>query len=182
MTEYDDLPFAPADTTPVVPTPKKCKRHRWLTEWHPFLERNVTSCSRCNKAKDEAAARRGRSSRNRGNAAERGIAKRWGGERRGQYGGAEDVIVAGLWVIQSKHGASYWPKRLVSALDALPRTEGRVPLLVVGDGSPGRHVRRLVILDERDWLDLHGSEPKHYLEDGWLHPGDADYPYEEVGA
>ena len=161
MTEYDDLPFEVDDTAEqrvvvLEREPRKCKRHRWAVS---IGNANATpACARCGKPKDEAAARRGRSSRNRGNAAERGIAKRWGGERRGQYGGAEDVIVAGLWVIQSKHGASYWPKRLVSALDALPRTEGRTPLLVVGDGSPGRHVRRLVILDERDWLDLHGRD------------------------
>lgn len=150
----DDLDvFTPQPA--VVPTPRR-HRHRWQPIAGVSGIHHVCTAHATPVIRDETAARRGKSARNRGNDAERGIAKRWGGERRGMYGGAEDVIVAGLWVIQSKHGASYWPKRLVSALDALPRTEGRIPLVVVGDGSPGRHVRRLVIVDERDWLALHG--------------------------
>jgi hypothetical protein len=160
-TSIDDLPFGEPDTPPNLgaPGPRKCR--------HPREARITTpdgqSCSRCNHMIDAARARAGRRARKRGNAAEVKLAHTWGGRRTGHHGGPDDVVVGDLFTIQSKAGPSYWRMslgRLLAALDALPRAGGRVPMLIVSNGKPGLHVRRLVVLDEADWRDLHGEVPK----------------------
>lgn len=116
------------------------------------------SCDLCGLWEDEYLARqkRGRTSLRAGKDGERAIAKAYGGERVGQYGGASDVVVGELFSVQSKVG--WFSERFWNELQKLPRTGGRIPTLIVSDrpGS-GKPTRRLVIRLMSDDVDLHGK-------------------------
>jgi hypothetical protein len=104
----------------------------------------------------ETRARRGRSNRRRGNDFERALAGELGGRRVGQFGEPADVPTP-LFAIQAKVGGSsserYWRWRA-----AIPRPDGRMSVLIVGDASgPGRRRRVVVVMDLGDWRDLHGE-------------------------
>jgi hypothetical protein len=106
---------------------------------------------------DPVRSRRGRANRRRGNDFERSLAAELGGRRIGQYGDPADVLTP-LFVVQAKvrKAFPYWMTR---ELDRLPRADGRIPLLVVSDSpGPGRRRRSVVVVDLRDWVDLHGVE------------------------
>lgn len=99
-------------------------------------------------------SRMGRLNRQRGNSFERETAKKHGGRRTGMYGGPEDVTVDGLFKIQTKVGTmfsnKYWG--WIKKIDV---KAGEVPYLVIGDApGPGVQRRVMVIMDERDWLDV----------------------------
>jgi hypothetical protein len=87
---------------------------------------------------------------------ERGLAKNYGGKRTGHFGGPDDVQTE-IFNVQSKVSPHWFVERYWLELQKLPRTGGRVPMLVVSDGGPGQHVRRMVIVEERDWRELHGG-------------------------
>ena len=100
-------------------------------------------------------AKRGRSARSRGNAYEREVAKKLGGERVGQYGGPEDVRVD--WMnVQVKNGGAF-PERIWSWLNALPR-DHRLRAVVIGDApGPGTKRRNVIVLDLDDFADWFGG-------------------------
>jgi hypothetical protein len=79
----DDLPFhyPPEPANPGAPAPRKCYRHVW----------DAGVCARCDKVRDDAAVRRGRNNRSRGNRHELAVARTYGGEKTGPLGGAEDI-------------------------------------------------------------------------------------------
>lgn len=163
-----DLDAALAATAPApeaartTAAPRRCSRHRWEPtdrQTHTIHGAPVTvwACGRCGRARDEAASRQGRRSVSRSKREERAIATRYGGRRVGHLGGPEDVV-SSLFAVQSKAGTGWWSKRYADELDKLPRAAGRLPMLVVSNGEPGALVRRYVVMDERDFRDLHGAE------------------------
>ncbi|CAN5654751.1 hypothetical protein BH23CHL7_BH23CHL7_20460 [soil metagenome] len=105
---------------------------------------------------DPERSRRGRSNRRRGNDWERTLAAQLGGRRVGQYGDPADVLTP-LLAVQAKCGLAY-PERLDRWLRAIPRTGGRLPVLIVGDApGPGYRRRALIVMDLGDFRDLHGE-------------------------
>ena len=167
MNEYDDLPFDPDDSAEhrvvvVEREPRKCKRHEWqLGEWQTLpgpdaIRFREASCVRCGKLKDEARSRRGRTSRNRGNAYERNVAARLGVKRVGQYGGQEDV--AGDWIAVQVKVGGYYPLTIDRWLRAIPARADRLRAVVIGDapGSAGKR-RELIVLDFGDFISFYGK-------------------------
>lgn len=75
----------------------------------------------------------------------------------GHLGGPDDVQ-SDLFVWQSKAGTGWWSQRYADELTKLPRQADKIPVLVISNGKPGGHVRRFVVIDERDWRDLHGNK------------------------
>lgn len=136
--------------------PKKCYRHRWvLLDW-PGVPA-ITQCALCNKVKDEARSRRGRLNKNRGRAIEREVCEMLGWMPIGGANGPADGIgMTSLTIGQVKSGGRF-PGWMATELDRLPRTGGRVPVLAIAETpGPGKKRRVLVVLEARDWVDLHG--------------------------
>lgn len=137
---------------------QKRHRHRWMAAavyQADGGQHSAKLCQSCGAIKDEAATRKGRNNRARGNSYERDVARRLGGTRIGQYGGSSDVQTGEL-NIQCKVG-SYFPERIWRWLDALP-ADGRLPMVVIGDAPGAGHKRReLVCLDLDDFIDLLGG-------------------------
>jgi hypothetical protein len=139
-----------------LPTPNgvapKCKRHRWDRTLRPV------ACARCGRVRDEARSRSGRNARSRGNRHELRVARAFGGVKVGHHGGPEDVRV-GMFVVQVKYYATArFPAWMDNELKKLPRTDGRVPLLVVAESAgQGRKGRAIAVLDLGDMIDLHGE-------------------------
>lgn len=110
-------------------------------------------------ANEERAARakRGRSSRQRGNAWERELALRLGGKRVGHFGGKTDVEAPWL-VIQAKVGGAF-SERYWSWLNQLSAKGDQLRALIVGD-APGAGTRRraIVVLDLDDFADWFGKQ------------------------
>jgi hypothetical protein len=105
---------------------------------------------------DPERSRRGRSNRRRGNDFERALAVELAGRRVGQFGQATDVLTP-LFAVQAKVGGCF-SERYWRWLAALPRTGGRVPILIVGDApGPGFRRRAVVVMDLADFRDLHGE-------------------------
>jgi hypothetical protein len=106
---------------------------------------------------DPAASRRGRTSRNRGNAYEREVAAKLGGRRVGQYGDETDVDVPGWLKVQCKNGTSY-PERIDRWLRAIVAPAGTLRAVVFGDApGPGRKRRSLIVLDLDEFAARYGD-------------------------
>ena len=113
-------------------------------------------CRLCGATRDPVRARRSRSNRRRGNDWERALALELGGRRIGQYGEPSDVLTP-LFAVQAKVGGSF-SERYWRWLSAIPRSGGRIPVLIVGDApGPGYRRRAVVIMELGDWRDLHGE-------------------------
>lgn len=151
-----DLPFGEPLTpaNPAAPGPRKCRRHVWVLD--PVAD--ITRCARCPAVRDEARSKAGRRARQRGNRYELQVARSAGGVKVGHHGGPEDVLV-GMFVVQTKYFApGRFPGWMADELAKLPRTLGRVPLLIVGEAAGrGRKGRALAIVDLADWIGLHGE-------------------------
>jgi hypothetical protein len=137
------------------------KRHRHDYRWLPGDDGVAYEVCRCGAIKDPVKSRAGRSARNRGNRRELELAKALGGTKVGQYGGPDDVR-AGMFVVQSKVRAAF-PSWMTTELDKLPRTDGRIPLLIVTGPAglvPGDRRKRpaIAVVHLADWVDLHGEE------------------------
>ena len=153
----DDLTWSqPADdpTRPERPA-RTCRRHQWAVIMGG-TDDQYTVCLRCSRIKDEAVSRRGRTNRQRGNAQEREWCKRLGLTRVGHHGGIEDGRNE-MFVGQSKSLATgRFPRWMSDELDKLPRDQARIPILgVLETPGIGHKPRRLVVLDEADWIALH---------------------------
>jgi len=99
----------------------------------------------------------GLNARLRGNAFEREVARKLGGQRVGQYGTKVDVEVPGWLRVQTKNGGAY-PERLDAWLRQIPPgTELRA--LVLGD-APGRGGRRrsLIVMDLDEFAAWYGGK------------------------
>jgi hypothetical protein len=136
-------------------------RHRWV------YTMSAAICPGCNTVEDIEAhrlkSRRGRTARQRGNRRELELAKQLGGVKVGQYGGPDDVRVGDMFAIQSKVRGNF-PTWMTTELDKLPRTGGRIPVLIVTgpaglDPADRRKRPAIAIVHLTDWTDLHGREP-----------------------
>lgn len=168
-----DAPITPPSLTGAKGAPRYCRpgRHDWVKETrftcpqecadavaHLRGDHQVfrTYCDTCGIPKDEAKSRMGRKVVLRSKNEERRLAKFYKGRRTGHHGGPDDVQTE-LTNIQSKAGTGWWSKRYWDELSKLPRTGGRVPALIVSNGEPGHLVRRMVVLDERDFRAMFGD-------------------------
>jgi hypothetical protein len=133
--------------------PRKCRRHDWVAT---VPDPTVLSCRRCLKVRDDAATRRGKNNRARGNAIERAVGKELGLRRVGQFGGPDDL--SGLaFAAQVKSGGSF-SERYWAWLKAVPVTADQTPILVVTDApGPGHKRRAMVVIELSDWRSLHGE-------------------------
>jgi hypothetical protein len=136
--------------------PRKCRRHRWVQSIYADRPPDFV-CTSCGKVRDDAATRRGKNNRSRGNAIERAVGKELGLRRVGQYGGPDDL--SGLaFAAQVKSGGAF-SERYWSWLKAVPVTANQTPILVVTDApGPGHKRRALVVLELSDWRALHGED------------------------
>lgn len=130
----EDIPWGPSPEPTIRTAPKrKCS--------HPRPARVVTadstgiinsSCGRCGHVFDPDRVKRGRRASRRGKDGERRVKAIAGGERTGQFGGAEDNRnVLGAWTVQTKSGTSYWPKTLARLLD-----NERLAAAAIGSAGP----------------------------------------------
>jgi hypothetical protein len=99
----------------------------------------------------EERSRRGKVARQRGNAYEREVARKLGGERVGQYGDKVDVRTPTLEV-QCKNGTTY-PERIDGWLRGIPVRAGYTRAVVLGDApGPGVKRRSLIVFDLDEWV------------------------------
>lgn len=139
--------FAPA--TPATPstTTRRCGRHDWPDG----------ICRRCGKVRDETVTRRNRNNRARGGRYEAAIAKKLGGRKTGPLGGRDDVMVGGMFAVQTKRAARFALTEARVYLADLRRTyPTRTPIVV--HGLPGER-GGVVIVSLEDWVALHGTDP-----------------------
>ncbi len=109
---------------------------------------------------DPAKSRKGKNARARGNAFEREIAKRLGGQRVGQFGGKQDV--ANDWIaVQCKVGGSF-SERQWDWLQSVPVKGDQLRGLVIGDspGAGGGRRRAVILLDLDDFCDWFVTPPE----------------------
>lgn len=101
-------------------------------------------------------ARRGRTSRQRGNNWERELAARLGGKRVGHFGGKTDVETDWL-VVQAKVGGAF-SERYWGWLGQLSAKGDQLRALIIGD-APGAGSRRraMVVLDLDDFVAWFGT-------------------------
>jgi len=151
------IPFGEASPEAAISTAKP-RRHRHNYEVTAStaggaMAGYVWSC-KCGAIQDPAASRRGKSARNRGNAFEREVAAKLGGQRRGQYGGLDDVAAEWI-VVQCKVGGAF-PERIWRWLP--PGNAGQLRAVVIGDapGSSGKR-RSLICLDLDDFVAWYGK-------------------------
>ena len=175
-----DLPDSLMDaTTPAMlapAAPRKCRRHEWVSIMRPVNSstemrhtgslmdpvRSLTitapsECSRCGAIRNEAAARRGRQSRNYGNRAELTVARTYGGVKVGHAGGPVDVRGA-EFATQVKTHRRLPPAEWRKAFAAMDASSGIPRLLlrfVVGNGQPPVDY---FVLPAKDWLDWFGRD------------------------
>ena len=158
----DDLEWSqPADdpTRPERPA-KGCRRHAWVYSATPVIG---WACSRCFRIKDEAASRRGRTNKNRGNRIQRQRIEALGGKN--LSGNNENLDGIGLnFRYESKSGGSF-PERPWRWLKGIPLVAGQIGVLIVTD-TPGSGIRArsVVMVDFDDWRDLHGELVKAEAE------------------
>lgn len=154
----DDLTWSQQADDPTRPErPTKCRRHDWLVLiTDPF---GAQVCRRCGRVKDEAASRRGRTNKNRGNAIQRKRIEGLGG--RNLSGNNENLDGIGLrFRYEVKSGQSY-PERLDRWLKGIPLVAGQIGVLIVTDTpGAGHRARSLVVVDYDSWRDLHGELEK----------------------
>ena len=156
MTDLEWPPVAPDDMA-LERKPKRCLHPKWKRE----LTLAGTVCGSCQKVLDPAVARRGRTSRNRGNAYEREVAAKLGGKRVGQYGDSTDVEVPGWLRVQCKNGAAY-PARIDGWLRAIPARADILRAVVIGDApGPGGKRRSLIVLDLDEFASWYAEEATH---------------------
>jgi len=135
-----DLPWTTGDG--------KCRRHEYADDG---------SCRSCGAVRSPEVSRRAKNNDRRGKAKERAWCRRLALEHTGQYGGAADGANA-MFVGQLKtRQTGSFPGWMSDELDKLAAlATGKTPILgIVEAPGPGKRERRLVVLDEADWLALH---------------------------
>ena len=164
--EYDSLPFLTSedDWPPAVIVEREPRNHRhvWIRDQGvPGTNGGiVTRCAVCVAIQDPVKSRRGKNNRKRGLSLQLTHARRLGLDNL-QGNGATDARSESQYgnaafVAQMKSGGMF-PGWMQRELDYLPRTGGRTPILVVIETpGPGRKARAVVVVDEADWIQLHG--------------------------
>jgi len=146
-----DLPWTTGDDPPTRNGAKgrgKCRHHQFGFD---------DTCHLCGTPLDPAVSRRSKNNTKRGNAKERAWCIRLGLDHVGQFKGIADGQNA-LFVGQCKtRQTGSFPGWMSDELDKLALLgTGKTPILgVVEAPGPGRRERRLVVMDEADWIALH---------------------------
>lgn len=153
--DFDDLPFLAGDAPGfVVPTPRRCRRHRW---GEPDRLTGATACVRCGRPRDDVRVRRGRTNRYRGNSDELVVAKMLGGRKVGPAGHEWDVEVDGYLRLQAKR-LDRWPSlnAIIGWLDAIPTGPHLRAVSLADTPGAGHRTRRLVVMDLDEYARWHG--------------------------
>ena len=149
----DDLPFDyPSPANPGAPKPRVCRRHEWFSA--PSETGLLFVCLRCSKVRDDAASRRGRNSRARGNAEELTVARKLGGRKMGPLGLPWDVEMTGYARLQVRKYATPESLRKIAAELARIGSGPEMPGYVWVE--PGRGGERLIVFRLSDFSERHG--------------------------
>jgi hypothetical protein len=124
-----------------------------LAPGQPAVEQH---CRRCGAVRDEARARRGRTSRDYGNRAELKIARAYGGTKIGQAGGPVDVRGA-EWHTQVKTHRRLPPREWRDAFAKMAASTDRLPRLILRFVFPGGP-EDFVVVPGKAWLDWYGRD------------------------
>ena len=163
MSDLDALDLPATPPTLSGATGRKCTRHRWVVELvHDasgaigIIRGRRIVCSRCGAVRDEARARRGRTSRDYGNRAELKIARAYGGQKIGQAGGPVDVRGA-EWHTQVKTHRRLPPREWRDAFAKMAASTDRLPRLILRYVFPGGP-EDFVVVPGKAWLDWYGKD------------------------
>ena len=162
MTDLDALPWTDASTPTLnVTTRRKCRRHEW-TRWVDDRGMGHGKCARCGTDRNPTVSRTNKGNHSRGNAKERVWCRRLALDHVGQFKGIADGQDP-MFIGQLKTRATgSFPGWMSDELDKLAKLgTGKTPILgVVESPGIGRRERRLVVIDEADWIALHvGVKP-----------------------
>jgi hypothetical protein len=146
MTDLDEVfswpPLTPPN--PGAPESRKCYRHVW----------DNGKCARCDRVKDEAASRRGKNNRKRGNAHELVVARQVGGSKMGPLGLPWDVEMKGYARLQVKKLATPPSLRFIAAELARIGSGAEMPGFIWVE--PGRGGETLITFRLTDFAERHG--------------------------
>ena len=163
--QYDELPFTTSEDDwppPIEREPRKCYRHRWAGSYAETG--TVWTCRVCGAIRDEAKARRGKSSRRLGHDGERRSERRYGWTKVGEFGGITD-LQGTLAVVQQKTSRRPAPPKWRGIFSALEgRAGGRIPLILLSFVHQGVDTDDYIVIRGRDWLALHGLDQPEGVE------------------
>ncbi len=153
-----DLPFDyPTPATGNGAIGRKCSRHDYMLR--VIDHESLWACARCGAIRDDAASRRGRNNRARGNRAELAVARRFGGEKTGPLGQPEDIR-GREWRTQVKTHQGLPPARWRAVFAALDtQHDARLPRLIERY-LPGQGIAAddYIIVRGADWLAWFGKD------------------------
>ena len=148
--------WPPVEPREAPETPRR-HRHVWERDFEHF-ELIRFRCSRCNVIRDEAKARRGKSSRRLGHDGERRSERRYGWAKVGEFGGITD-LQGTLAIVQQKTSRRAPPPAWQSIFRALEaRAGGRIPLILLSFVKQGVDTEDFIVVRGRDWIQLHGLD------------------------
>jgi len=147
-----DDAWAPEPGPDLVPTPRKCRRHRWQASGANDF------CVLCGTVRDAGRSRRNRNNGKRGRADEAVVAKIIGGRKVGPLGLPWDVEIEGYLRAQCKH-LDKWPSiaTIVTWLDAIPVGKELRAVTLADTPGAGHRTRRLIVMDLDEWAGWHAG-------------------------
>jgi hypothetical protein len=131
-------------------TAKRCVRHSWSRTQG---QDGAVSCIRCPAIRDEAAARRGKNNRARGNREELTVARRVGGRKVGPLGLPWDVDMVGYARLQVRKLLNPPSLRAIAASLTFGTGEQMAGYVWV---EPGRGGEQLIVFRLKDFAERHG--------------------------
>ena len=134
-----------------------CRRHSWFAVFSDPAEPHHT-CRKCGAYRDDAASRRGRTNRSRGNHHELAVSRLYGGEKTGPLGGPEDIRGA-EWRSQVKTHQRLAPAEWAKAFAGMDtQHDARTPRLVLRYLRAGVAADDYIVVRGRDWLERFGRD------------------------
>jgi len=161
MTTLDDY-WPPVEPREAPETPRR-HRHVWVQT--PRIANGLDAdlggdvvCRLCGVIRDEAKARRGKSSRRLDHDGERRSERRYGWQKVGEFGGITD-LQGTLAIVQQKTSRRAPPPAWQSIFRALEaRAGGRIPLILLSFVKQGVDPTDFIVIRGRDWIQLHGLD------------------------
>jgi len=162
MVDLAELPFDQGTDPPAIPTKPRPHRHVWvrwmIDEDGVKTFRIVCEAHAVPVVRDEAKARRGKSSRRLGHDGERRSEKRYGWRKVGEFGGITD-LEGTMAIVQQKTSRRAAPSAWLGIFGALAaRAGGRIPLILLSFVKNGMPTEDFVLIRGSDWLALHGRD------------------------
>ena len=159
---FDELPFEQPDETQsavtfVEPTERK-HTHKFVrtTYLRGEVKETVHEC-RCGRVRDEAAARRGKQSRNYGTRAELTAARKYGGVKIGAAGGPVDIRGKDF-ATQMKTHRRLPPIEWTKSFAAMAQDNRCPRLLLRFVNGPGKPPADYFVFQAQDFLDWFGRD------------------------